>query len=135
LHAGACNARDHDLHVGTCNVRTYGLLETCNARVQGLHVTLCTAQAKEKRQAKEAQLAKAQMDAARRGGVSWGMAEEAALEEDLDSVTEGAVLGITTLKYLLNVHFQGRNDVSEIKYKFWAEKGCLASQPCKISPM
>ncbi|DBB07161.1 TPA: hypothetical protein ACH3X1_011731 [Trebouxia sp. C0004] len=46
-------------------------------------------EAKEKRQAKEAQLAKAQMDAARRGGVSWGMAEEAALEEeDLDSVTE-----------------------------------------------
>lgn len=49
---------------------------------------LCT-QAKEKRQAKEAQLAKAQMDAARRGGVSWGMAEEAALEEDLENVTEG----------------------------------------------
>ncbi|KAL0018195.1 hypothetical protein WJX79_010675 [Trebouxia sp. C0005] len=49
---------------------------------------LAALEAKEKRQAKEAQLAKAQMDAARRGGVSWGMAEEAALEEDLDSVTE-----------------------------------------------
>ena len=49
---------------------------------------VCT-QAKEKRQAKEAQVAKAQMDAARRGGVSWGMAEEAALEEDLENVTEG----------------------------------------------
>lgn len=53
------------------------------------------------------------MDAARRGGVSWGMAEEAALEEDLDSVTEGAMLGttimlcITTQKHLPNVetHF------------------------------
>lgn len=47
-------------------------------------------QAKEKRQAKEAQVAKAQMDAARRGGVSWGMAEDGALEEDLDSITEGS---------------------------------------------
>ena len=37
------------------------------------------------------------MDAARRGGVSWGMAEEAAMEEDLDSVTEGAMLGIITM--------------------------------------
>ena len=46
-------------------------------------------QAKEKRQAKEAQMSKAQMDAARRGGVSWGMAEDAALEEDLENVTEG----------------------------------------------
>lgn len=46
-------------------------------------------QAKEKRQAKEAQVSKAQMDAARRGGVSWGMADDAALEEDLDNVTEG----------------------------------------------
>lgn len=60
-------------------------------------MTVCAAQAKEKRQAKEAQLAKAQMDAARRGGVSWGMAEEAALEEDLDSVTEGAMLAFTTM--------------------------------------
>ena len=34
------------------------------------------------------------MDAALRGGVSWGMAEEAAMEEDLDNVTEGAMLGI-----------------------------------------
>lgn len=34
-------------------------------------------------------MSKAQMDAARRGGVSWGMAEDAALEEDLDNVTEG----------------------------------------------
>lgn len=62
-----------------------------------MHIEACSAQAKEKRQAKEAQLAKAQMDAARRGGVSWGMAEEAALEEDLDSVTEGTMLGITTM--------------------------------------
>lgn len=46
-------------------------------------------QAKDKRQAKEAQVAKAQMDAARRGGVSWGMADDAALEEDLDNITEG----------------------------------------------
>ena len=46
-------------------------------------------QAKEKRQAKEAQVSKAQMDAARRGGVSWGMSEDAALEEDLDNITEG----------------------------------------------
>ena len=46
-------------------------------------------QAKEKRQAKEAQVSKAQMDAARRGGVSWGMADDAALEEDLDDVTKG----------------------------------------------
>ena len=52
---------------------------------------LCLLQAKEKRQAKEAQVAKAQMDAARRGGVSWGMADEEALEEDLENVTEGAV--------------------------------------------
>ena len=51
-------------------------------------------QAKEKRQAKEAQMAKAQMDAARRGGVSWGMAEDAALEEDLDNITEGPVCPI-----------------------------------------
>lgn len=35
-------------------------------------------------------MSKAQMDAARRGGVSWGMADDAALEEDLDNVTEGA---------------------------------------------
>lgn len=34
-------------------------------------------------------MSKAQMDAARRGGVSWGMADDAALEEDLDNVTEG----------------------------------------------
>ena len=31
------------------------------------------------------------MDAARRGGVSWGMADDAALEEDLDNVTEGNI--------------------------------------------
>ena len=49
-------------------------------------------QAKEKRQAKEAQVSKAQMDAARRGGVSWGMADDAALEEDLDNVTEGGLV-------------------------------------------
>lgn len=49
---------------------------------------LAALEAKEKRQAKEAQLAKAQKDAALRGGVSWGMAEEAAMEEDLDNVTE-----------------------------------------------
>lgn len=34
-------------------------------------------------------MAKAQMDAARRGGVSWGMAEEAALDDNPDDVTEG----------------------------------------------
>lgn len=49
---------------------------------------LAALEAKEKRQAKEAQVSKAQMDAARRGGVSWGMADDAALEEDLDNVTE-----------------------------------------------
>lgn len=49
-------------------------------------------QAKEQRQAKEAQIAKAQMDAARRGGVSWGMAEEAALEDNPEDVSEGEAL-------------------------------------------
>ncbi|KAL3145623.1 hypothetical protein ABBQ32_003168 [Trebouxia sp. C0010 RCD-2024] len=49
---------------------------------------LAALEAKEKRQAKETQVSKAQMDAARRGGVSWGMADDAALEEDLDNVTE-----------------------------------------------
>lgn len=53
-------------------------------------------QAKEQRQAKEAQVAKAQMDAARRGGVSWGMAEEAALEENLEGITEGMSMSAQT---------------------------------------
>lgn len=53
-------------------------------------------QAKEQRQAKEAQVAKAQMDAARRGGVSWGMPEEAALEENLEDVTEGMSVSAQT---------------------------------------
>lgn len=52
----------------------------------------CLVQAKEQRQAKEAQISKAQMDAARRGGISWGMDEEAALEENAEDVTEGLLL-------------------------------------------
>jgi hypothetical protein len=106
-----------------------------------LHIVSYTVQAKEKRQAKEAQLAKAQMDAARRGGVSWGMAEEAALEEDLDGVTEGAMLSITTLQHLPNVKtcfycpqtfmslaFQCRDDISKQNRQSGFEKRCLASQ-------
>ena len=64
---------------------------------------VCT-QAREKRQAKEAQVAKAQMDAARRGGVSWGMAEEAALEEDLENVTEGTACFATCLLLSQGLH-------------------------------
>lgn len=112
-----------------------------------MHIVSYTVQAKEKRQAKAAQLAKAQMDAARRGGVSWGMAEEAALEEDLDGVTEGAMLGtttmlsITTLQHLPNVKtcfycpqpfmslaFQCRDDISKQNRQSGFEKRCLASQ-------
>ena len=44
------------------------------------------------------------MDAARRGGVSWGMADDAALEEDLENVTEGTASNVLVLQSLALFH-------------------------------
>lgn len=43
-------------------------------------------QAKEARKVREQQISKAQMDAARSGGVSWGFGEDAVADEDEDGV-------------------------------------------------
>ena len=75
-------------------------------------------------------MAKAQMDAARRGGVSWGIAEEEALEEDLDNVTEGSVASVVLCTSLfIDLNFTGSTRPHLWSCAAHAATVCLSVRP------